>query len=92
MEPRAEEIERCCQFLPVGQYVLFSPMFFQQNNPLLVSKGIYHYCFFCFPVDLSKWRVCATIFSEVAVKTPKKNLVNIKIGGKWMFIHPKMEP
>ena len=28
---------------------------------------------------------------DMAVKL-RKFLVNIKIGGKWRFIHPKMEP
>ena len=29
---------------------------------------------------------------ELAVGQNPLPLVNIKIGGKWMFIHPKMEP
>ena len=31
-------------------------------------------------------------FHEVAVGQNPVIVVNIKIGGKWMFIHPKMEP
>ena len=33
-----------------------------------------------------------SVWSDLAVGQNPVPLVNIKIGGKWMFIHPKMEP
>ena len=36
-----------------------------------------------------RWKVAG---NEMAVGQNPVPLVNIKIGGKWMFIHPKVEP